>query len=85
MFPATRSLVDYVNQRRQIGGQEGFPETFDVYAGEDPQHEDLLQLHLKKRHRQMMLKKMLEEAGFEDLSGKVRFSQKKYVPDQEFE
>lgn len=60
MLPATRSLVDRL-------GQADEP---TIAAMEDPamHDDDVLRLELKRRYKMQMIKKILQDAGYEDLA-----------------
>lgn len=71
MLPHTRSLVSRLMEE---------PADRPMIAAEPEMHDDpkVLQLRMKRRYQLGMIKKMLEEAGYEDLAKMTTLSKRDY-------
>lgn len=80
--PATRKLMEYINSQEQAED----PDAMLIKALETEDRIDpktVYRLELKKRRNQMILKKMLEDAGMHDLGKSFTVSRGKYLSDDE--
>lgn len=78
-FPATRALVEHLRD----DGRQFAPEIGVEDSPDDPETRRYLALQLKRRHHNRMLKAMLKDAGYEDLSKMVRIRKQNYeVPEE---
>lgn len=76
MFPATRSLVEYM--------RESEPEFYEEPAAhEDRFDPQVLQLQIKKKRQLEMIKKMLEQGGYEDLARMTTLRRRDFDADVE--
>lgn len=72
MYPHTRSLLEALQEPDPV---EEMPDMEPAMHEADPK---ILQLRLKKKYQLGMIKKMLEEGGYEDLAKMTTIGRKAY-------
>jgi hypothetical protein len=73
MFPNTRKLVDLM-------AEEEPESSFPAQGIDEPEMHDpkVLQLRIRRKHQLGMIKKMLEDAGYEDLARMTTLQRREY-------
>lgn len=78
MMSASKALLQYVLQ----GQNEPEKPIEESAAHTDPYDPKILQLKLKKRYQLGMIKKMMQQAGYDDLARMTTLSRKNYDIDE---
>ena len=79
MTPSTKALMEYLRDDGRIEEPEGGY----IPSEGPPEFRHAYEMKLKKKHQQMMLKKMLAEAGYGDLAKMVNIGKHKYEVESE--
>jgi len=80
-LPATRALVDYL--RDDGRGQEEPDPDFIDYRG-DPETVQMMEMGVRQRRKQMLLKKMLSDSGYDDLARMVKIKTRTHELDEDY-
>lgn len=79
MMPSTKALIEYL---RDDGRMEE-PESGYEPSEDSPETRQIMQMQLKKKRQQLMIKKMLAESGYADLAKMVNIGKHSYEVDDE--